>query len=581
MNSLKHISKLRLTRISLVAGLLIVLGLAAGWSHPNDDQIMPALGLESGELITINPEQIGKSEIPVQINGQDYVIEYAFHSVRSGQFRLMVQQENGELVQQEAPAVRTIRGALRGVAGSRVIGSLTDGGLSAKIKFPTGENYFIQPVDRTIDDPALAGVHVVYETDEVIPIQGQCGTETIVVQSDENVDAPSIAAAGILQECELALDSDFEYFSIFNSVSGTLAEMELIINVMNDQYETEVAIRHTVTDAVIRPTSNNAPFTSTNSNDLLDEFRNFHLSSGINGDLVHLFTGKDLDGNIIGLAFVGVVCNQDFRFGLSQELSLLSNMTDLTAHELGHNWNQSHCSCSENTMNASLTGTNDFNDAITVPNLISYRDTVPCLDTVMAPDNDDWIDETFIADPDFSVTGSNVNATTQEDEQTLTIVGSTAWWFVDSDEDGSITIDTFGSDFDTQLQVFEFVPGAGFAGLILVASNDDASGGLQSRVTFDMTAGTCYEIRVGGFRGSQRISDGSEGNIVLSGAFVPEAVDVLIGDVNLDGEVDFADISSFIAALSSGTFQAEADTDENGVVNFADISGFIAILSGT
>ena len=56
--------------------------------------------------------------------------------------------------------------------------------------------------------------------------------------------------------------------------------------------------------------------------------------------------------------------------------------------------------------------------------------------------------------------------------------------------------------------------------------------------------------------------------------------DVLLGDVNLDGVVNFFDISPFIARLSSQTFQSEADIDGNGVVSFFDISGFIQILSG-
>lgn len=57
-------------------------------------------------------------------------------------------------------------------------------------------------------------------------------------------------------------------------------------------------------------------------------------------------------------------------------------------------------------------------------------------------------------------------------------------------------------------------------------------------------------------------------------------VDVpLLGDVNLDGAVNFFDISFFITLLSGGTFQAEADVDENGVVNFFDIAPFIELLS--
>ena len=54
---------------------------------------------------------------------------------------------------------------------------------------------------------------------------------------------------------------------------------------------------------------------------------------------------------------------------------------------------------------------------------------------------------------------------------------------------------------------------------------------------------------------------------------------VLLGDVNLDGVVDFLDISPFILALSTGSVQAEADIDQNSVVDFLDIGPFILTLS--
>ena len=56
--------------------------------------------------------------------------------------------------------------------------------------------------------------------------------------------------------------------------------------------------------------------------------------------------------------------------------------------------------------------------------------------------------------------------------------------------------------------------------------------------------------------------------------------DPLLGDVNLDGAVNFSDIGPFISFLSSGDYQAEADIDQNETVDFQDISPFISILSG-
>ena len=50
----------------------------------------------------------------------------------------------------------------------------------------------------------------------------------------------------------------------------------------------------------------------------------------------------------------------------------------------------------------------------------------------------------------------------------------------------------------------------------------------------------------------------------------------LLGDVNLDGGVDFFDIAPFIALLSSNAFQAEADINLDLSVDFFDIAPFAA-----
>jgi len=47
----------------------------------------------------------------------------------------------------------------------------------------------------------------------------------------------------------------------------------------------------------------------------------------------------------------------------------------------------------------------------------------------------------------------------------------------------------------------------------------------------------------------------------------------------LSGAVTFADIPPFIAVLSSGGFQAEADCTPDGTVDFADIPSFVNVLS--
>ena len=52
-------------------------------------------------------------------------------------------------------------------------------------------------------------------------------------------------------------------------------------------------------------------------------------------------------------------------------------------------------------------------------------------------------------------------------------------------------------------------------------------------------------------------------------------------DVNRDGMVSFLDIAPFIALLTSGDFQFEADCNEDNLVNFLDIAPFISALSNS
>ena len=55
---------------------------------------------------------------------------------------------------------------------------------------------------------------------------------------------------------------------------------------------------------------------------------------------------------------------------------------------------------------------------------------------------------------------------------------------------------------------------------------------------------------------------------------------VLLGDVNMDGEVNLLDVEPLIDAISNGAFQDEADVNGDGVVNLLDIEPFVALVSG-
>ncbi len=103
-----------------------------------------------------------------------------------------------------------------------------------------------------------------------------------------------------------------------------------------------------------------------------------------------------------------------------------------------------------------------------------------------------------ISGADGTVFGSNTDATGQTGEPN--IAGSPAdtsvWYTWTAPENGPTSFNLRDAAFDTTLHVFT---GSTFGTLATVASNDDTNGTLQSKVTFNATAGTTYRIAVDGF----------------------------------------------------------------------------------
>ena len=78
----------------------------------------------------------------------------------------------------------------------------------------------------------------------------------------------------------------------------------------------------------------------------------------------------------------------------------------------------------------------------------------------------DGIDNPIVTSPDAGVTseGSSITISVlnNDTDPDLTNNGATVWWFFTAPGDGTVTVDTFGSDFDTILTIYEgFFPGAG------------------------------------------------------------------------------------------------------------------------
>ena len=361
--------------------LALVPTLAQGQALSPQDFINDALGVTASEIQPVLWHQQGDVLYGrIQLLGAEEVLRLSPHSVRADDFRVLVDDGSGVLSEVAPEPVRTLRGGLSSEGDVLVAGSLLDDGVHARIHFADGADYWIQPVASVIPgfDPTL---YAVYANDAVIADpRRQCEA---LPTGFAPVGDDGILAGTTLSIAELACDADFEYFQDYGSVAATQNRIESIINTVNVQYENQVAITHEITTIIVRTTSND-PYSSTNASTLLNQFRNHWNSSqgSIQRDVAHLFTGKNLNGGTIGIAWLSAICSS-FAYGLA-ESNFVNNFacsTDLTAHELGHNWGANHCSCPSFTMNPSITCANTFNPSITQPAINSFKSSINCLET--------------------------------------------------------------------------------------------------------------------------------------------------------------------------------------------------------
>jgi len=282
--------------------------------------------------------------------------------------------------------VTTYRGLILELPGSRVAASLLDGGLFARFFLSNDDEYWLEPLA-----PRVAGAapeqHLLYSREDVICQGETCGADFLPGNLAKPVvsdGAPPPGGYLSVQVAELACDATYEFYQYWGSSTAGSDRIQSVIGAMNLQFETEVGITHEITTILVR-TSSFQPYTSTDPFVLFDQFRIEWNSNqaGIPRDVAQLFTGP-IPGSIAGLGAIGTVCRRSEAYSLVQGGALLTGFqcnTDVSAHELGHNWNATHCTCPDSTMNPSITCTNTFSATLSRPQIIAYRDSVGCLDT--------------------------------------------------------------------------------------------------------------------------------------------------------------------------------------------------------
>ncbi len=594
---------LKLLKISIVI-LACWAPTASFGQQPITAEIKEAFHLVDGSIVLIEGDfQNAQATITdIVIDGKEYELELHPHSIRTEEFILKVQEANGVIRTVQPAPSRTVRGAIRGSKGSRVTGAVANAGVAARIEMGDGAIFYMEPLRAKFPDTPDSRSHVLYSNRDTKPHAGKCGNLDKELQPFEKVkwqqqqverrrhqalasDSSGNQLNGFIgtQIAELGLDADVEFFNNHQTVQGTLDRMELVINIVNEQYERDVAISHVISGAVVR-TAEPDPYDTQGNPGILNQFRTEWLDnqSDIQRDVAQLFTGQEIGGPI-GIAFTGTICGS-FGFGVVQSdfNGSLNCSTDLSAHELGHNWDSGHCDCPGFTMNPFLTCGNQFTTQ-SINSIVAHRDSRNCLET-KGPLNDDFINSIAIEAPTI-LSATNSGTTTQEGEPDTSNVGATVWWNFIAPSNGMARVDLEGSTFDTVLHVYTDSEN-GLGNMTPVAFNDDETNTIQSDVNFPVVGGQRYEIRVGGFGNG---TSAAQGDIELDLSFkLHGPVDIFLSGQDFGAFNTSAGVGEFNAGTTGSIFVlyspmvSELDTgmfldiasSQPGVIEFTQAESF-------
>jgi len=337
------------------------------------------------QTLTVLPEQNGGYEIPVLLGATLRTMVVHAHDVRSPNFQLF-ERDNLGLHVLPTPESITYRGTLLEEPNARVALSIVDGSVDALVyRAPTapatpGEVWAVQPV-RKVAPGAGQSLHLVYRASDTVQSQHTCGTDTTGITPNPN---PPVGTDSTVV-CEIGIEADREFWQINGSnTTATQNDVTTVMNQVDFIYDRDVDVTFSISTIIVSTTQ---IYTTNDPGNLLGQFGAYWAANygNIQRDVAHLFTGRNLSGSTIGIAYLGVICGGS-AYGLSQSRfsNNLNSRTGLTCHEIGHNFAAPHCNGSNPCyiMCASLGGCNSnvtlFGNA-SINTIQPYAQAASCL----------------------------------------------------------------------------------------------------------------------------------------------------------------------------------------------------------
>lgn len=295
-----------------------------------------------------------------------------------------------------AAGVGVFRGSVRDMPGSwvRVVvandvprGLLWDG--TSMYAIEAGDDAAGKPYIFRLDDLQVPAGSMTCTQ----PTGKQTATDLLKAVA-KDVTPRVVGAPGAVSNIDVAVIADFE----FASDKGSNAQTEIVtrMNNIDGIFSAQLGVQINVARTDVFSSSND-PFTDeSDSGNLLGEltdYRSANATQNANG-LSHLFTGRDLDGSTVGIAYTGAICSSRVGAGLTQGTHSATVDSLIAAHEIGHNFGAPHdgtpgSACEDTSedflMAARLNGSDTFS-ACSITQMQDDVSRAPCITALSSLD---------------------------------------------------------------------------------------------------------------------------------------------------------------------------------------------------
>jgi hypothetical protein len=305
-----------------------------------------------------------------------------------------------------------LQGTVDGIQNSWVRLTRGAGGWRGMI-FDGQSLYAIEPAadiaGTTVEPLTVTGTApVVYRLDDALMPVDQMSCEIVAAPGAPSTAAEAFshlshelhvqAATGDLaamKQVRVGVVGDYEFANLF--ATGTTTPEDAVVarmNIVDGIFTSQLGVKLSLAPTTIFRNVND-PFSKTKAADLLTELRTYRGGSAaqLALGLTHLMTGRDLDGDTVGIAYIGSVCDGANAASLSEGRRTSTQSALIAAHEIGHNFGAPHdgeagnCESTPQTflMAPRLNGSDQFS-ACSVAQIQPYVNNSRCLTAYNPPD---------------------------------------------------------------------------------------------------------------------------------------------------------------------------------------------------